>query len=305
MMQLGQRFQVRIADIDILVFTEEKNAELATSPFYEPFLVSESDSFDVVIRVHLGIPRPYSKSKELFRATHGLDRGCGYASDSLWSIHRVDKKYMIMTSNLQLDQFPHIIAVFDSRCEAWDLYIPTNNKKPKPTSLDPFSPPMGPLIISNLVNRRVGVMLHACGVYHNDQGLTFCGRSGAGKSTIANLWLKKGATLISDDRLIMRKVHGRFYMYNTPRFGESHPRKAPVTNIYLLEHSSCNRTNKLQRSTAIARLMALCFQDYYSKKLLDCHLNFISELIQAVPIYELGFLPDDSVVDFISQGKFD
>ena len=27
MMQLGQRFQVRIADIDILVFTEEKNAE--------------------------------------------------------------------------------------------------------------------------------------------------------------------------------------------------------------------------------------------------------------------------------------
>ena len=94
----------------------------------------------------------------------------------------------------------------------------------------PLEYPLDELIFTNLLSRRNGVELHGCGVVDGDEGLLFLGFSGAGKSTLARLWRRQpGATILSDDRIILRPGGGRVMMHGTPWHGdEALVAKGPV-----------------------------------------------------------------------------
>ena len=63
-----------------------------------------------------------------------------------------------------------------------------------------------PLVLS----RRGRTVLHASAISHADQVVAFIGRSGAGKSTLAVACARAGASIVSDDCLVVRPADGRW-----------------------------------------------------------------------------------------------
>jgi hypothetical protein len=137
------------------------------------------------------------------------------------------------------------------------------------------------------------------------KGMLFVGHSGAGKSTMARLW-RHGAhvSILSDDRIIVRKKEGVFWMYGTPWHGEGEfasPSGCPVDTIYFLKHAGENKMAKTHEIEAASRLLTCSFPPFWDGKGLRFTLDFLSELGKGVPCRELGFLPDKGVIPFIQS----
>src|SRR5438445_260494 len=166
--------------------------------------------------------------------------------------------------------------------------------------------PPDELLLIHLLAAGRGVELHACGVVApNGQGYLFVGQPGAGKTTMARLWQKAQAgTVLSDDRIILRKSNGTVWMYGTPWHGEAAMAcadRAPLAGIYLLRHGHgmSNALVPQRRSQAITRLLASSFAPLYSRDALAFTLGFLDQVVRAVPCHELSFTPDERVVALV------
>lgn len=91
-------------------------------------------------------------------------------------------------------------------------------------------------------------------------------------------------------------------MYGTPWHGEAmyaSPRSAPLARILILQHGHGNVLTSLSRSEAVAELFARSFVPFHRHEYVDSALNFLEELVEAVPVYRYAFEPDQRAVDTI------
>jgi serine kinase of HPr protein (carbohydrate metabolism regulator) len=146
--------------------------------------------------------------------------------------------------------------------------------------------------------------MHASGVKYDSKGFIFSGVSGIGKTTMSNFWLDRGGDLINDDRLMLMHDGNGFLMYNTPMAYKQEVKCSPVSAIFLLKKSPDNKSIRLTKGFALARIISHCIQHSHDKKLMDSLVENASKLIENVPVYELGFKPDVSVVDYIRNLEF-
>jgi hypothetical protein len=110
---------------------------------------------------------------------------------------------------------------------------------------------------------------------------------------MAKLWKDTpGVTILSDDRIILRQIDKKLWMYGTPWHGEAmhaSPDRAPLTRIYFLEKGSKNELIPLKNSVALGRLITCSFIPFYSQPGVAFTLSFFEELVKAVPCCELRF----------------
>jgi hypothetical protein len=225
-----------------------------------------------------------------------------FKSGGVWSLHQNNGKFIVPLCSPPLGPQPYKLAVLEQDFTSGDIYI-------KPNILNgdfleyPLAYPLDELLMVNLLCLGRGIEVHACGVVVKGEGLVFAGISGAGKSTLANLWkARRDVTILSDDRVIIRKVKGDFWVYGTPWHGDaqtSSPAKAPLTRIYFIRHASTNRQQALRRSDTVSRLLVRCFPTFWNASGMAYILQLCHELSMKIPCYELGFLPDSSAIDFI------
>jgi hypothetical protein len=160
---------------------------------------------------------------------------------------------------------------------------------------------MLPLILYYLTTRTESLLVHASGVFDGEHGRIFSGFSGVGKSTMAGIWQSAGAQVINDDRLMLRKLDGRWWMFNTPMYYSDAPKKAPLDFIYLPFHHPENtyeRGNGIQMSM---RFMAHCIQHGYHAAHVQWHLDQLLDISKEIPITRLGVVPNAEVITFIKQ----
>ena len=146
-------------------------------------------------------------------------------------------------------------------------------------------------------------MVHACGVDDGGRGYLFAGNSTHGKTTIARLWGHE-ASILNDDRIVLRKRAGRFWMYGTPWHGEytaTSPQGVPLEKIFFLRHAQLNTTSRKKGAAASAMLLARCFPPFWDAPCMEFTLDFCAELVDAVPCYELGFIPDKGVLETVRR----
>jgi hypothetical protein len=96
-------------------------------------------------------------------------------------------------------------------------------------------------------------------------------------------------------------------MYGTPWHGEAglaSPAKAPLTRIYFLKHGEKNELVVQKQADSISRLFVCSFPPFYSGEGIDFTLGFLEDVVKNVPCYELKFIPDKSVVEFIQEERF-
>jgi hypothetical protein len=153
--------------------------------------------------------------------------------------------------------------------------------------------PLDELLFQHHLARAGGLVLHACGVASSGGAILFCGRSGAGKTTMARRWRRhvRRGVVLSDDRMVVRFVQGRPWTYGTPWHGSgkyASPAGAPLRAIFFLRRSSRPFVRPLATPRAGAALFARCFPPLWEERGVRTVLQTCARLAQVVPGYELA-----------------
>lgn len=284
-MEIHERsINLSIAGFSINLFSE---TSIELDEGYLPFLLEKSLITDISIECIAGLPDAHFKDAELvFEAENELQK--------FYSIYRFGNNLGFIIYNQVTKNTIQQIAILDESFTNWKVYSDISEGK-----LQPLKYPMGPIIMHYMTLKSDAVMMHASCAFDGRDARIFTGFSGNGKSTISKLWADAGNLIINDDRIIIRKSETGYSVYNTPMYYQDRPKKAQLSAIYLISHSPKNRIKKLSGALAISKVMAFSIQNNFDKQFIQNRLLFFTELCMNIPVYDLGFVPDKSVVNFI------
>jgi hypothetical protein len=281
-----------IAEITVTVAAREADLELRADEATARFLVPPRRA-EATIMAGWGDPG-------------GVDSGnLAFDSGAVWKLYRDGARHRFLFSSPALGPLPYKEARFDSDFASGEVTLRRARFQPA-QGLWPLEYPLDELLLQGLLARGKGAELHACGVTDRaGRGLLFVGQSGAGKTTLARLWEGVGGTtVLSDDRIILRRVGGSFTMHGTPWHGEAalaEPASAPLAGVFFLEHGAANHLLPLRGAAAATRLFACGFPPFFDRDGLDFTLGFFGGLVADVPCYRLGFAPGPQVVELIER----
>jgi hypothetical protein len=91
-------------------------------------------------------------------------------------------------------------------------------------------------------------------------------------------------------------------MYGTPWHGEAayaSPGSAPLARIFILEQGHGNVLTQLSPSQAVAELFARSFVPFHRHEYVESALEFLQEVVDAVPCYRYAFEPNEGAVERI------
>jgi hypothetical protein len=228
-----------------------------------------------------------------------------FDSGSVWQLYRQGADLLFRFASPVYGKIPYKEASFSSDFKAGEVSLHRNYfRTDEPAS--PLEYPLDELLVMNLLALGRGIEVHALGVEDADgRGYLFLGQSGAGKTTTARLWEpQRGIKILSDDRIILRSLEGRIWMYGTPWHGEAElacSTRTPLTQIFFLGRGVENEIVPMSQPAAVARLMACSFVPFHSPTGLDYTLEFLQQVTSEIPCAELRFVPDDRVVDFVRE----
>lgn len=270
-----------------VVFKIESKYKISTErqeKSYDQFYLKESKRHDVVARIFIGINQKDVPDNRLKI----------FESNESWSLYKKRKNYYILymppsfkkplwlaKSNLDFNR----IDVF---CR--DIFY----KKSKKDVLifNPLNYPLDQIVMIHYLSKKDGILIHSAGIRINENGYLFPGISGAGKSTISNLFLSNKFEVLSDDRNIIRRIKTGCYIYGTPWSGESGYAvngSAKLKGIFFVEKGDKNEIIEIETTDALKRLMAVVSITWYEEDFFTRILDFCDLLIKNVPIYVFRF----------------
>lgn len=154
------------------------------------------------------------------------------------------------------------------------------------------------------------VAVHGSCIVYDGKAVIFLGESGTGKSTHTRLWQENinGAFLLNDDSPILRFEDGKVWAYGSPWSG-----KTPCYRQERYELKACvrlsqapeNQITSLPLLQAYASLHPSCPPVFaYDDHLYDHISSFLGKLLDVVPVYSLGCLPDKSACELAVNTLF-
>ena len=287
-----KELKLKFADI-ILCFTS--NVVDLKLPLDDPlnlFVVDEGTP-DAIFHVHYGIPH-HILGKKVFD------------SEAKWRLYWNNENYIIRLAMPNLGPDPYELAIVSPDFRSGNIYV-KEWESVKSYLPHPIGFPLDELLMIILLVQNKGLLVHSCCIDDHGRGLLFAGFSGAGKSTIAEIWHgMAGVQLLTDDRTIIRKMGNQFWAYGTPWHGSAIAYSAkgvPLDRIFFLKHApenSCIALGKMEATTAIITRSFITLWDEAGMK---SSLELIDEISGTIPCYELGFVPDKNIIDFVRSIK--
>jgi len=306
-----------------LASTDEANVTLV--PALEPFRVG-TPAPDIKIQVEwVESLRPQAK-QEVFDSGSVwrlYEDGAGFQFDFSAPLLLGERPY----KRLLVDRcFRRATLQMNEQCFAGTDYLAA-----------PLEYPLDELLIMHRLTQEKAIELHSCGIVRpGGTGNLFVGHSGAGKSTTTRLWTaREEVEVLSDDRIIVRRDGGAaggagehevlrlrdrsasptshsaqddkkkgMRMYGTPWHGEAayaSPGSARLARIFILEHGCGNMLTRLSPSQAVAELFARSFVPFHRHEYVDSALEFLQEVVDAVPCYRYAFQPNQGAVERILE----
>ncbi len=150
-----------------------------------------------------------------------------------------------------------------------------------------------------------GFLMHGSCIVNNDEGYLFCGKPGAGKSTVAKL---SNSKVLSDESLIIRDYKDRTIVYGTPFGGELKPlnEKAILNKMFFLVQSKETYFEELEDAEKIAEFMqneflsfTIIFKD--NKDLTKKIFKSAHSLLKKLKCYKMHFAIDNDLINKVAQ----
>lgn len=284
-------YKINIAEIVYQVSTDETGLILNPHPGYKNFLlIDNNEAPDIAISVKTGKPN-LNGYRPVFNASLST------SAASLWKIYKFENHYCL---NTRFQEKNEVYAMFDISFSRWDIFIASTHKDV--LIIDPFSYPLGPIIMlySTLISN--GVMIHASGIRFHNKGLIFCGVSGSGKTTISEIFKNAGAEIINDDRLIIRRTgESIFNIYNTPMYYTDKKKQFQLNYCFFLEKSEQNSCIQLSGTASVARFSASCLQHNFHKDLITKQIDTVETICNTAATCRLGFVPDKKIISYVEK----
>jgi hypothetical protein len=278
-------FTIKVADVVLTAVSLHPAIQVTLVQPHLSFQTT-SERADISFHYLAGVLPPYQDGQMIFDSEGGSYR-----------IYQQADKYLVPLGPGESTR----LAAFDLGFTHAQIYC-SFPKDAGELAINLFEHPLSQLALVNYLARGRGALLHASGLISEDLGWLFVGMSGAGKSTMAKIWQAAGKKILGDDRIILRRRNGVLRIYGTPWPGElgiASPDSAPLRSIFFLEKSSRNVIRPVPPMEAVTRLLACSFPPLYNKQGMEFILDFFSQVILKIPCYELGFVPEAGVIDFL------
>ncbi len=286
------RFSINLGGIVIGLSAADKDSRFEVDPARMVF--SSFRPPQVALRVHR--VRRLPAMPAIARAV--------FDSKGLWSLIQAGRRY-ILDGRSDAEGKPDIRLILSADLSRGDVYVSRRSRPPQKSLPYPLGFPLDEILTILLLSSRRGLLVHACAVSRKGRGLLFVGESGAGKSTLARLHQKKrGAVVLNDDRVIIRRRGRSLRLHGTPWHGDAgvcSRLRAPLDRVFFIKHGAENSLRKLSKAQAVSSLIASSFAPFWDKRGMEAAVEVCARLADAVPCRELAFLPDETVLDFLDD----
>ena len=235
----------------------------------------------------------------IFKRCGALPEFCG---DPIWQsdyfrLFASDRQRLIQTLDMR-DGHPYMAAVFSPDSPQIELWA-TEDFPPEPVRMQPIWQAVS--LPSQLL--RCGVLsLHSSSVLVQSGVILFCGRSGIGKSTQAELWrVSEGAQVLNGDRNAVTMSSGGALAHGLPFCGTSgicNSYDLPLRAIVALEQSAENEIQRLSGAYALQALISNALGLLPGDSGVE-RWTLLSQLASRVPIYRLACTPDKRAVELL------
>ncbi len=190
---------------------------------------------------------------------------------------------------------------------SFDLEILLSDKA-KPEALPNEQPDISESFdILNQLCRKVldefdGFFFHSSSLMLDNEAYVFTALSGVGKSTHTSLWRKRfgdRVRMINDDKPIIRKNDGQFFIYGTPWMGKAEigtNTKAKVKAVYVLERGEQNSVEKVSVGEVFKQLLQATLVFPEKEKMIKL-LTLFDEFFSTTMLFRLKCNTDISAVD--------
>lgn len=151
------------------------------------------------------------------------------------------------------------------------------------------------------------LLFHASVTVRQGVGYLFLGRSGTGKSTHSQQWMKAfdDAWLLNDDNPIVRiwqdgsvRVYGSPWSGKTPCYKQA---DVPVGGLVQLKQAPENKIERLRMVQAYPHILSSVSGMKLQPQIMDCLYASIARLLELIPVYHLECLPNEAAAQLCAQ----
>jgi hypothetical protein len=286
---------LEIAGIGLEVRSAEPGIRLATDAAHTPFLApgAGQDCASIVLSP-VATPRPPRRTGRTV-----FDTG------AVWRLEDLGDGHLLTLRSPLYGRDPYLAVEFDRLYENGRGETLDGGPHLLEGTMHPFVYPFDEVVFLARLSRGRGVLVHACGLAHDGRGILLLGTSGAGKSTSARLWGQKPeASILSDDRIVIRFDGDGYRIYGTPWHGDAgceSPGSTRLDAVFILEQAPRNRIVDLHPAAAVAQMMVRAFPAMWDQDGLAFAVRFLSQMAERVPVRKLQFIPEASAVDCVLE----
>lgn len=149
---------------------------------------------------------------------------------------------------------------------------------------------------------RQTLLIHASCVGCEGKAYPFIAKSGTGKSTHSNLWLKhiEGTELINDDNPILRIIDGTPILFGSPWSGKTPCYRNvsfPLGAVVRISRAPANSIERLPPTLAFASLLPACSSMKWDSERYRAMCDTVSLIVESTPIFTLHCLPDKEAAE--------
>lgn len=163
------------------------------------------------------------------------------------------------------------------------------------------------LVYAFATNARQTLLFHSSVIRRQGQAFMFLGKSGTGKSTHSEQWLKAfpDAELLNDDNPVVRLLpDGSVRVYGSPWSGKTPCYRAvdaPVKALVQLAQAPQNQIVQLKMTQAYPYMLASVSGLKLQPDMMDHLYESIAALLERVPVYKLECLPNEQAARLCAQ----
>lgn len=247
---------------------------------------------DIAITVVEELPN-FSQGPLKFDACHGL-----------WRLYAVDAGLLLESLDTKTHQ-PCTRALITEDFSRVDVWM----RREELGSVRGWVPmkilnPLVEVCLLTRLAREGGLLLHSAGILSPTGGYIFTGQSGAGKSTLSGFFDTCGASVLSDERMIIRKSGAAFAIHGTPWVGSgvfARNESGLLTELFCIRHGAQHQIENMTPGAVLAHILPQCFLPHWDRSAMESTMAFLSDLIVHVPCLRLTFAKHPDIIDYIQS----